>query len=125
MSRFLSSLTPEEIASVVEPLFASTKAVNILFGNTIELGPKKVTAHMIDSPDEKLLHKRLHVVLEDMGAVFQYPRFIGTGHRAHVTQRGGIDFPPSTQIVCLTAYLIEVVNGRRVICAKFSLDKTK
>jgi hypothetical protein len=78
---------------------------------------------MIDSPDEQLLHTRLNVVLEDVGVIFQYPNFIGADHKAHVTQRDGVDFPPKTHVLSSAAYLIEVVDGRRIIRSRFSLGK--
>lgn len=122
MSRFLSSLAPEEIASAVESLFAHTEPIDLVFGNTIQLGPKKVTAHIIDSPSETVLHKRLHIALEDMGAVFQYPQFMGAAHKAHVTQRYSVDFPPKTQLLTSAAYLVEVIDGQRIIRSRFNLD---
>lgn len=123
MSRFLSDLAPERISFIAESLFTDTKPINLSFGNTIELGPKKVTAHMVDSRDERTLHRRLQEVLEKADVVFQYPQFIGTNHKAHVTRRDGVDFPPKTQFLAAAVYLIEVVDGQRIIRARFSLDK--
>jgi hypothetical protein len=125
MSRFLSDLAPEQLSSTVEPLFAEAKPVNLLFGNTTQLGPKKVTAHMVNSPSEKLLHKRLHTALEAAGVTFQYPQFIGANHKAHVTQRDGVDFPSKSQLISSAAYLIEVVGGQRIIRARFNLGVAK
>lgn len=121
MSRFTSDLAPDELASVVKPLFSDTKSIHLLFGNTIKLGPKKVTAHMIDSPDEHLLHERLLGVLKDAGVVPQYPQFIGADHRAHVTQRDGVDFPSKTHLMASVVYLIEVINGQRIARSRLSL----
>ncbi len=80
---------------------------------------------MVDSPDEKLLHKRLQAVLEEAGATFQYPQFIGANHKAHVTQRDGDNFPSKSQLMLSAVYLIEVVKGQRIIRARFNLDATK
>jgi hypothetical protein len=124
MSRFLSDLAPEQLSLIVEPLFADTKPINLLFGNTIELGSKKVTAHMVDSPEEGVLHNRLQALLDDAGVTFQYPQFIGVAHRAHVTQRDSADFPPKTQLLTSAVYLVEVIDGQRIIRVRFSLDKT-
>ena len=121
MSRFLSKLTPEELYSTVEPLFAGTSIVGLLFGDTAELGPKKVTAHMVDSSEERALHERLQALLARVGVTFQYPQFLGTHHKAHVTQRDDADFPPKTHVVCSAVYLIEVVDGRRIVRSKFNL----
>lgn len=80
MSRFMSSLTPEELATIVRPLFAETSPVSLSFGATIELGPKKVIAHMIDSPGEQALHENLKELLVKADVTFQYPQFIGANH---------------------------------------------
>jgi lysophospholipase L1-like esterase len=125
MSRFLSNLAPEQLSSVVEPLFADTKPVNLVFGNTIQLGPKKVTAHMVSSPEEGVLHDRLRALLDKAGATFRYPQFIGSNHKAHVTQRDGKNFPPKTRLLSSAVYLIEVVDGQRLIRSRFNLDTTQ
>lgn len=125
MSRFLSDLTPEELSDITRPVIELTGNIALTFGPTIELGPKKVTAHMVDSPDEKLLHKRLQVVLEEVGAIFQYPQFIGSKHKAHVTKREGKDFPQGSQLISSAAYLIEVVDGQRIVRSRFNLDAAK
>lgn len=41
MSRFLSELPAEELASRVRPLFAQTAPAHLVFGETMKLGPKK------------------------------------------------------------------------------------
>lgn len=119
MSRFLSDLAPEELSSVVKPLFADNESVNLVFGNTIELGPKKVVARTVNSPDEQSLHERLQIALEKTGVTFQYSQFIGPNHKAHVTQRDGVDFPLKNT----SAYLIEVIDGQRIIRSRFNLSK--
>ena len=121
MSRFVSDLSPDELSNLVQPLCADTEPVGLLFGDTIKLGPKKVTAHMVDSPDEQLLHGRIQTLLDESGVIFQYPQFIGVNHKAHVTQRDGVDFPPKTQVLSLAVYLIEVVDGRRVVRSRLDL----
>lgn len=125
MSRFLSGLTPEQLSSVVASLFEDAKPVNLLFGSTVQLGPKKVTAHMVDSPEEKVLHERLRLVLEGTGVIFQYPQFIGSNHKAHVTQREDKDFPPESQLISSVAYLIEVADGQRIARSRFNLAAAK
>lgn len=121
MSRFTSEKSPEELAHSVVPLFAATKPVDLAFGKTIELGPKKVTAHMVDSSDEAGLHEKLRWLLAENGVVFQYPEFIGAHHKAHITKRQGVQFEQGSQLTCSAAYLIEVVNRQRVVRAKFAL----
>lgn len=121
MSRFLSDLDPKELSDIIRPVFETADNIRLTFGPTIELGPKKVIAHMVDSLDEKLLHKRLKMVLEEASVTFQYPQFIGANHKAHVTQRDGVDFPPKSQVISSVAYLIEVVDGQRIIRSRFNL----
>ena len=122
MSRFTYKKTHQELSAVVSPLFEDIRPVSLVFGDTVVLGPKKVTAHMVDSTEERALHERLLAILDQMGVIFQYPQFVGVNHKAHVTQRDGVDFASKTQLLAAAAYLIEVVDGRRVIRAKFSLD---
>ena len=121
MSRFLSDLAPRGVSDIIRPVLETADNIKLTFGSTIELGPKKVTAHMVDSPEEKLLHERLRVALEKVGAIFQYPQFIGANHRAHVTQRDRMDFSPKSRLVSSAAYLIEVVDGQRIIRSRFNL----
>lgn len=125
MSRFLSDLDPKELSDISRPVIELTGNITLTFGPTIELGPKKVTAHMVDSPAEKLLHKRLQVVLEEVGAIFQYPQFIGSNHKAHVTKRDGRDFPQGSQLISSTVYLIEVVDGKRIPRVKIDISIQK
>jgi hypothetical protein len=124
MSRFLSDLMPEELSILVRPLFAEAKPVDLLFGSTTKLGPKKVTVHMVSSPDEQLLHERIQTLLDESDVTFQYPQFVGANHKAHVTHREGVDFPQKTHVLSSAAYLIEVVDGQRIIRSRFNLGKT-
>jgi len=121
MSRFLSELSPEELATQVRPFFASTVPIHLAFGETIELGPKKVTAHMVNSSEERSLHNDLSVLLNTIDVEYQYPEFIGDNHKAHVTQRTGMSLDAGSKRITSAAYLIEVVNKKRVIRAKFKL----
>lgn len=114
MSRFLSDLDPKELSDIIRSVIELAGNITLTFGRTIELGPKKVTAHMVDSPDEMLLHKRLQGALEEADVVFQYPQFIGSNHKAHVTKRDDKDFPLGSQLTSSAVYLIEVVDGKRI-----------
>jgi hypothetical protein len=119
MSRFLSDLAPRELSEVIRPTLEAGNSIELAFGPTIELGPKKVTAHMINSPDEQRLHEDILMLLEKTKAIFQYPQFIGVKHKPHVTQRAGVDFPPKSRLISSVVYLIEIVDGQRVIRSKF------
>jgi hypothetical protein len=121
MSRFLSDLPPSELTALARPLFESYSNIELTFGPTVELGPKKVIAHMASSAGEKKLHQDVRVLLEGLEVVFQYPEFIGANHKAHVSQRENVEFPPKSRFVSSVAYLIEVVNGKRIIRSRFAL----
>ncbi len=123
MSRFLSELPAEELANKVRPLFAQTAPVHLVFGETMELGPKKVTAHMVDSLDEKRLHNNVYKLLDYLKVEYQYPEFIGGNHKPHVTARDGMQFMPSDKRTVSAAYLIEIVDSKRVIRAKLGLGQ--
>jgi len=125
MSRFLSGLDPKELSDIIRPVIEPAGNIALTFGPTIEFGPKKVTAHMVENSDEKLLHKRLQGALEEADVIFQYPQFIGSNHKAHVTQRDGKDFPPGSQLTSSAVYLIEVVDGQRIVRSRFNLDAAK
>lgn len=121
MSRFVSSLSPDELTSVFRPLLAETTPVHLVFGKTIQLGPKKVTAHMLSSPDERRLHDQLRKLLDSIKVEYQYPEFIGSSHKPHATKRRGVQFAPGSKRIASAAYLIEIVDKKRVVRAKFEL----
>ena len=67
MSRFFSELSPEQITKVVRPLFANTKPIELSFGTTAELGPKKLTVHLVTCSGElKQLHSELRSLLDSI-----------------------------------------------------------
>lgn len=121
-SRFLSDLSPDELAARVRLLFAATAPVHLVFGETVILGPKKVSAHMITSPDEIRLHNKLRKLLDHIGVDHQYPEFIGGNHKPHVTARLGVQFAPGSKRTASAAYLIEVKNKKRIVRVKFELS---
>lgn len=121
MSRFLSDLSSDKLAAKVQPLFTKIAPIHLVFGETTVLGPKKVTAHMVDSPDERQLHNDLHKLLDTIKVEYQYPEFIGDNHKLHVTAREGVQFAPGSKYVASVVYLIEVKDKKRVVRAKFEL----
>ena len=121
MSRSWSELAPEELASAVRPLFTRTNPVTLIFGKTVELGPKKVMAHMVEGSDELTLHNELQDALGLAKVTPQYPQFIGVNHRPHVTKREGFDIKQGSQHLASAVYLIEVVDKKRVIRSRFVL----
>lgn len=122
MSRFLSDLPPTELTTKVRPLFAGTPPVHLVFAETKILGPKKVTAHMVASTDERRLHNNLRKLLDGVKVEYQYPEFIGDNHKPHVTAREGVQFAPGSKRTASAVYLIEVIAKKRVVRAKFTLS---
>lgn len=122
MSRFWSELPPDELASVIRILFAATSPVALVFGETIELGPKKITAHMVSSSSELALHDKLRDVLDSLDVEYQYPEYNGANHKSHVSKREGLDFKKGDRYLTSAAYLIEVVDKKRVVRSKFELE---
>lgn len=122
MSRFLSGSSPEELAAKVRLLFTKTAPIHLVFGETTVLGPKKVTAHMVDSPDERRLHNDLHKLLNNIRVEYQYPEFIDDNHKPHVTAKEGVQLPSDSEYVAPAVYLIEVVDKKRIVRAKFNLN---
>lgn len=123
MSRFLSDLPYEELAHNVQSLFTQTKTLDLVFGKTTELGPKKLTVHMVRSAEEDSLHIRLKNFLDSIGVTYQYLQFTGQNHIAHVTKREGAHFAKGDIHVSPAAYLIEVIDSNRIVRAKFELTK--
>jgi len=123
MSRFLSDLSYKELALSVQPLFTKTKTLDLVFGETTELGPKKLTVHMVLSAEESGLHMQLKNFLDSLGVTYQYPQFIGQNHKAHVTKREGVHFAMGDVRKSSAAYLIEIVESNRLVRAKFEFNK--
>jgi hypothetical protein len=123
MSRFLSELAPEKISTTLRPVFAKLSPITLVFGETTNLGPKKVRAHIVNSSEEQKLHSDLNALLESVHVEFQYPEFIGSSHKAHVTEREGVQFEPGSKHVASIACLIEVVDKKRVVRARFTLGQ--
>jgi hypothetical protein len=121
MSRFQSELSPDELASAVQYVFAQTSSVSLIFSDREEFGPKRITAYMIESPQEIVLHSKLHQKLSALQAVHLYPQFVGTGHKAHVSIREEVSFRQGERTLSSAAYLIEVVNRRRLVRSRFEL----
>lgn len=115
MSRFVSGKSPEEIVASTRPLFDRVSPVNLAFGETTQLGPKKVTVHMVTSSAERKLHGMLLDVLNEMDVTFQYPEFIGAHHKAHVTSREATYFKQGSELTSRSVYLVEVVNKQRIV----------
>lgn len=123
MSRFSSDLSPASLAKAVRPLFTQTETFDLVFGETTELGPKKLVVHMVHSAEEARLHEQLKELLDGIDVTYQYPQFIDQNHKAHVTKREGVYFGSGYTQKSSAAYLIEVIDGKRVVRSRFILGK--
>lgn len=121
MSRFWSDMSPEALAAATEDVFAGRAPIQLRFGALETLGPKKVQAHMVTSVDEAKLHADLKACLDELDVEYEYPQFVGDGHKAHVTHREGVDIVAGSTFASGAAYLIEVVDHKRVVRARFVL----
>lgn len=122
MSRFISELMPSQLSKAVRPLFDKTASINLTFSETTELGPKKLTVRLVEYSDQlRSLHNALLKSLRSLDAEFEYPQFVGTGHKPHVTAREGTNFSPGDRIMVSHACLVEVINSKRIIRSKFEL----
>lgn len=126
MSRFFSELSSDQLRDIINPLFSKKVPLNLTFGKTTELGPKKLTVHLVEySGQLRSLHKALLKSLQSLDTEFEYPQFVGTGHKPHVTAREGTNFDPGDRLVVGYACLIEVIDGKRIIRSKFELGSKK
>lgn len=123
ISRFFSESPPERLAEAARPLFKQTEPVVLTFAETLELGPKKLTTHMVEHSNElKRLHNKLRGLLDSINADYEYPQFIGEGHKPHVTKRDGGQFNAGGRKTIQAACLVEIVDGKRVVRSKFELS---
>ena len=113
-SRFVCDISFEGVAELVQPLFARIAPIPLVFGEVIEIGPKNIKAYMVSSSAEQQLHSMLSMLLDTVAVAYQYPQFIGKGHRPHVTLREGTRFAPDNTMITSTAYLIEVVQKKEL-----------
>lgn len=128
MSRFWSNLPPEVLADTIRPIFEQTAPIDLIYGESMLLGPKHTPVYMIAHTDElRQLHEWLRGVLDKTGAVYTLPQFIGSGHKPHVSRRDG--FTPGKRHVARAAYLIEVIiqndQHQRFVRAKFDLADSR
>lgn len=122
MSRFFSDFNSERLANLVRPLFSSTKPIRLQFGEIAVLGPKGLLVHTVHHSDDLAhLHQKLYGLLDSVGAEYEYPQFIGKNHKPHVTKREGVQFDAGSTKSVGAAYLIEIVNGQRLVRTKLLL----
>jgi hypothetical protein len=124
MSRFFSEISPLQLDRAARPLFERTPALQLTFGEIEKLGPKRLTVHLVNHSSElEILHNELLALVNSLSVEFEYPQFIGTGHKPHVTAREGVKFKADDTLLASCACLVEVIDGRRIIRSKFELGK--
>lgn len=122
MSRFFSKLSPEELTAKVQPLFEQAAPLHLVFDKLAQLGPQKLNVHLVQNTAElKQLHNQLLALLIDTGVTSEYPAYTGKGHKPHVTERNGMHFTAGSTKQAAAAYLVEVLDKKRVIRARFDL----
>ena len=123
MSRFFSKLTLTQLDAHIRPVFEQQQPIHLLFEGMVELGPKKLPVHLVKHTHElRALHNKLHRALDAINVAYEYPQFIGKNHKPHVTQRAGVSFHAGDTKTVRAAYLIEVVDGKRVVRSSYAMS---
>jgi hypothetical protein len=123
MSRFFSELSPDQLGESARSLFEQAKPINLIFNETAELGPKRLTVHLVENSAElKAVHDQLLMLLRSLDVELEYPQFVGDKHKPHITARKGTGFDKSDTLTVNHAYLIEVVDSKRVVRSRFELS---
>lgn len=123
MSRFFSKLSPTQLDAHIRPIFEQQRPIRVLFEGMVELGPKRLPVHLVKHTHElRALHNKLHGALDAINVAYEYPQFIGENHKPHVTQRVGISFHAGDTKTMHAAYLIEVVDGTRVVRSSYAMS---
>lgn len=122
MFRFWSTLSPDQLAAKVYLLFEAADAIVLKPYEHTYLGPRQVGAYLVEkTPQIQDLHMQLHQVLEHLGVEYTEPQWVGLGYKPHITDRANEAITPNQPMSCRTAYLIEVIEGQRVVRRRFML----
>jgi hypothetical protein len=123
MSRFFSEQAPGQLDAAVRPIFEQTIPINLTFGETAKLGPKQLSVHLVNTSGQlRALHNILLARLKSLNVEPEYPQFVGDGHKPHVTARAGVDFNAGDRFTINHAYLVEVIEDKRIIRSQFKLS---
>jgi hypothetical protein len=128
MHRFWSDLDPDALASKVAPLFKATSPVILKSHERLLLGPKQMPVSELELTEQiGHLHMQLYAALNKLGIEYTAPEWVGSGYRAHVTERKNAHLEVGSEHTSQAAYLIEVeVPGhdhQRLIRHKFVLGQ--
>jgi hypothetical protein len=126
VSRFWTSLTSEELARLVKPVFKNTDKIQLLFGDAAFMGPQRKEVNLIAISYELIrLHMELFELLNSSNALFTNPQWVGGGFKPHITKRKEV-FPVGYKQLTEAAYLIEIKikdnKHFRFVREKFSLS---
>lgn len=122
MHRFYSELSVEELSDHVKPLFDKTSPLVLTAYEHSILGPKQVPVSLI-RPTKELedLNIRLFDHLNELEVKYTAPQWVGKGHVFHVTDRENEVMEAGESHTAKMAYLIEVIDHKRVIRKRFEL----
>lgn len=111
LSRFYSHEPPASIVDRVSGLFNETRCIELTFEQSIKIGPKHTSVHLIQ-PNAALrkLHTQLLSILDGMGVEYTQPEYINEGWKPHVSERDNDGFASGFAHVTKAAYLIEVLK---------------
>ena len=122
MFRFWSALQADGLAAAAAPIFEAASVITLTPYEHTHLGPNQVGAHVVEKTPELMgLHMQLHDLLIALDAEFTKPQWVGEGYKPHITDRADESVAPGQPLHCPAAYLIEVIDGRRVVRSRFML----
>lgn len=122
MFRFWSESSPEGLAERVKTVFDAAPPLVLLPYEHAQLGPRKVGAYLVEKvPALMALHLQLQRTLTDVGVDFTEPQWVGQGYKPHITDRSDEAVMERRPLPSAAAYLIEVIDGKRYIRARFPL----
>lgn len=117
MHRFYSELSDSE-----KQLFDKTPPLVLTAYEHGKLGPKQVPVSLIRLTEElDDLNMRLFNQLNKLEVEYTAPQWVGKGHVFHVTDRDNEVLEVGKSHATYTAYLIKVVDHKRVIRKRFEL----
>jgi hypothetical protein len=122
MHRFYSELSADELGDNVRSLFDKTPQVLLTAYKHTKLGPKQVPVSLIKLTEElDKLNMQVYNQLNKLEVEYTTPQWVGKGHVFHVTDRIPDRLEINEGYVSKAAYLIEVVDHKRIIRQQYEL----
>lgn len=123
MHRFYSRLSAEELSDSIKPLFDKSPPITLTVYEHTKLGPKQVPVCLISLTKElDNLNMQLFNQLNQLEVEYTAPQWVGKGHVFHVTDRKNEKLDVGGNRICKAAYLIEVVDHKRIVRKRFELS---